>query len=131
MAQRDQDATDRPLRLLTILAWIPAFALALPHGIETHLLCPAIGVLPMTFSVCIGIIHLAGKSKSRGINLAMDLFCALFLIAVLIPSWIFLADHIRRLTSVGKTMMGTYATVPMMLNLCAIRKTPSTECTGR
>jgi len=116
MNHRDQSAADRGLRLLTILAWIPAFALSLPHGLASGYPCPAVGILPMSFSACVGIFNLTKKAKLHGVNIAMDLFCALFLIGVLIASWIMLSwtDFSRHART---TMLGTYGTVPMMMNL--------------
>lgn len=117
MEHRDHSPSAHLLRLITILAWIPAFALGLPHGLTAHSPpCPAIGIIPMSISACLGITHLAKKTKYRSANIAMDLFCACFLISVLIPSWIFLTW--RDLSMDGRLrVLGTYATVPMMLNL--------------
>ncbi|KAK5130582.1 hypothetical protein LTR08_001901 [Meristemomyces frigidus] len=112
MDHRRRSTTDHPFRLLTVLAWIPAFALSLPHGVRGHLF-PALGILPMTFSACTGLVHLANQAKSRGVNIAMDVFCACFLIAILVPSWITLSSGWE---DSGVTVLGTYGTAPMMMN---------------
>ncbi|KAK5133711.1 hypothetical protein LTR08_007465 [Meristemomyces frigidus] len=63
---------DHGLRLVTIFTWIPAFALLLAHGNITGRAMPATGIVPMTFSAIIGIVHIAGKATSRTGNCLMD-----------------------------------------------------------
>ncbi|KAK0259244.1 hypothetical protein LTR91_006103 [Friedmanniomyces endolithicus] len=81
-----------PLRLLTLLLWIPAFAFLLPYGILTEELCPTLAIAPMTFSAALATLHLAGKAKSRPANILADLFVALFLLGALIPGWVSMAS---------------------------------------
>lgn len=116
--------TDRNLRLLTIVGWIPAVAFLLPHGIITEMMCPVLGIIPMTFSALAGLAHLAGKAKSRAGNIVLDLFCACFLISILIPGWLFIASqedlnyyYARWYNVAGMAMLGTYGMVPMIINL--------------
>lgn len=117
--------TDHTLRLLTIIAWVPAFALLLPHGIITETLCPVLGIIPMTFSALTGLVHLVGKAKYRAGNIVMDLFCACFLLSILIPGWVFMAgdsSYMRYSRYWGYnvaplTMVGTYGMVPMVMSL--------------
>ena len=103
--------TDRTLRLITILGWFLAFALCVPHGVVAGQLFPALAVLPMTFSACTGIFHLAARARSRELGIAMDLFCACFIIGMLIPWWLNLTRDVRL------TVLATYGTVPMIVNL--------------
>lgn len=106
---------DRFLRIITIGAWIPAFPFLLAHGIVTNLICPVLGIIPMTFSAITGIVHLSGGAKYRGANILVDLFCGTFLIGILIPGWCLLSGGWR--WNAGEVMVGTYGTVPMMINL--------------
>ncbi|KAK0274453.1 hypothetical protein LTR35_011607 [Friedmanniomyces endolithicus] len=109
-----------PIRLLTLLLWIPAFAFLLPYGIITEEICPTLAIAPMTFSAAIATLHLAGKAKSRPANILLDLFVALFLLGALIPGWVSMAsEHGRygwRGLPMGTTMVGTYGTVPVMVS---------------
>jgi len=112
---------DRTLRLVTVLGWPFAFALLLPYGITAAQVCLPLGLLPMSFSACAGLVHLSGKAKSAVGNAITDLFCALFLVAILIPSWVFLQQgkigNWWGSVDPGLTMLGTYGSVPLMLNL--------------
>lgn len=119
-------SADHSLRLITILAWFPVFALLLPHGIVTRQALPVIGIVPMTFSACTGLVHLTGYAKIRAANIIIDLFCVCFLISILIPSWVFMAQEGRYYRSNGSTMLGAYGTSPMMMNLYG--KIPSSVC---
>jgi len=104
------------LRLVTVLGWIPAFALLLPYKISGGSpIVPTLGIVPITFSALVGLVHLAGKAKYRYANIFLDLFCAAFLIGILIPGWILMADGWE--ASAGLTMLGTYGTIPLMVNL--------------
>ncbi|KAK0939515.1 hypothetical protein LTR29_008884 [Friedmanniomyces endolithicus] len=109
-----------PLRLLTLLLWIPAFAFLLPYGILTEEICPTLAIAPMTFSAALATLHLAGKAKSRPANILADLFLGLFLLGALIPGWVSMASvHGRygwRGWQMGTTMVGTYGTVPVMVS---------------
>lgn len=77
----------------------------------------------MTFSAFIGLVHLAGLVKAKALNIATDLFCACFLFAVLVPSWLVLTrqDYFDKYAPMGyvrrNAVLGTYATMPMMINL--------------
>ena len=111
---------DEPHGLLTMSRrwlWIPAFGFVLGHGIATGELCPVLGIVPMTLSLLISVVHIAGKARHRGANIFVDLFAAVFLIGILIPSWILLSEGNGWRSSHGAVMAGTYGTVPMMINL--------------
>ncbi|KAK4543536.1 hypothetical protein LTR36_005431 [Oleoguttula mirabilis] len=112
-----ENNTDRGFRLFTIFAMAPAFALLLPYGMNSEgTICPTIGLVPMAFSACTGVVHVMGKAKSRAGNTVMDLFCACFLISILMPGWIDMAARDFSRNHNGVTMLGTYGTVPMMFN---------------
>ena len=116
---------DRALRLASIFAWIPAFALLLPHRINTGRVLPVLGIAPITFSAVTGIFHVAGRAKSRTAYRLMDLFCASFLISVLIPSFVALAEYNNygRWCMAGIIMLGSYGTVPLMMSLYVLVQT--------
>ena len=86
---------DRTLRLLTVLFWLPAFALLLPHGIISGAICPVLGIVPVTFSAVSGVLHLLdvfSMTTHRTPAILLDVFCAAFLIGILIPGWVFMAE---------------------------------------
>ncbi|KAK3654554.1 hypothetical protein LTR56_003200 [Elasticomyces elasticus] len=109
---------DHNVRLLTLVLWIPAFSFLLPYGIIAHKICPSLGIAPMTISALIAVMHIYGMAKSRIVNFIFDIFVALFLLGTLIPGWITLADGNSwvNYTNTGDTMVGTYGTVPLMVN---------------
>ncbi|KAK3073669.1 hypothetical protein LTR53_004533 [Teratosphaeriaceae sp. CCFEE 6253] len=119
---------DHSVRLVTLLLWLPAFVFLLPYGINTNNLCPALGLVPMSVSVVIAAVHLAGKMPYRPLNILLDLFNACFLLGILIPGWVTLAEgrtHGWRSyqTEAGIEMTGTYGIAPMMVNL--LRRSPN------
>ena len=110
------DAT-RSIRVLTILAWIPTLALGLPFSINNFSILPALGILPMTFSACVGMISLSQRRRvPHGVLVAMDIFCACFLFGVFIPSCVVLSGAGHSIAS-DQTTVGTLGAAPMMLNL--------------
>ncbi|KAK3721583.1 hypothetical protein LTR37_003139 [Vermiconidia calcicola] len=124
--------SDRALRLATIFAWVPAVAFLIPYGALTGNWFPTVALVPMTVSLCYGLIvtfdskhiklnhdniHVRGRAYE--ISWLVDTICALLLFAFLIPGWINL-DNERSWWSTGRiTVVGTYGTVPLMVN-CAI-----------
>lgn len=111
----ERQKTDYPaLRIITMLTWIPAFALSLPYGIDTGTVVPALGIMPMSFSALMGMVHLTGWARSRVGNLLMEIFCSCFLLGVLIAFWVVLSHKMWKRPSL--LMLGSYATVPMMVN---------------
>ena len=108
---------DLAARALTIFLWIPALAFLVPYGVDTGSICPAIGMIPTTLSALIGVVHVTGRARSQPLNIALDLFAACFLLGILIPGWVTLAESSRWYSSVGTIMVGTYGTAAMMLSL--------------
>ncbi|KAK3117014.1 hypothetical protein LTR53_002035 [Teratosphaeriaceae sp. CCFEE 6253] len=112
---------DHSVRLVTLLLWLPAFVFLLPYGINTNNVCPTLGLVPMSVSIVIAAVHLAGKVPYRLLNILLDLFNACFLLGILIPGWVTLAEGRTRgwrgyRTEPGIAMTGTYGTAPMMVN---------------
>ena len=112
------DPASRPLRILTILAWLPAMSLSIPFSVNNESLLPALGLVPMTFSAMTGMSQLSARrsASSRGVCMFMDVFCACFLFAVFIPSCTALAGSGRAMMA-DQTVLGTLGAAPMMLNL--------------
>jgi hypothetical protein len=110
-------SSNKPLRILTILSWIPTFAFSLPHNMnDPVMILPVIGILPMTLSACSGILHLTGrKPPSRGISVAIDLFVGCFLLAVFVASCDMLAGT-GHAVAADQVVLGTLGAAPMMLN---------------
>lgn len=87
-----QRIADRPWRLITIAAWVPTLALLLAHGLVSHLVSPALGIIPSTFSLIIGIICVMGWIKPRGKPiLYLDIFTIIMIVAFLIAGLICLS----------------------------------------
>lgn len=110
------------LRTTSLLLWIPTLAFCLPHGIIAHVLFPVLGIIPMTFSALLALLHLSKRTQpARSVSVLLDILCACSLIAVLVPSWVSLARGSRNFywdrPLSGITMIGTYATGVMMVNL--------------
>lgn len=107
---------DLSLRLLTLLLFIPAFAFLLAHGIAAEYVLPALGLLPMSLSAVSGIVHLTGRvPKNSSWGCVADFWIAGFLIAILIPSWITMAEGYHYTRRDG--LVAAYGTVPMMVAL--------------
>jgi hypothetical protein len=111
-------SSSKPLRILTILSWIPMFALSLPHNMNNPvMILPALGILPMTLSACSGILHLTGrKPPSRGISVAIDFFVGCFLLAVFVASCDMLAGT-GHAVAADQVVLGTLGAAPMMVNM--------------
>ena len=79
--------SDRQLRIFTIAALIPAFALLIPAGVVTYQPLPAIGLVPMTMSALLGLATLASHQMSTSERTWADIVVAVSLLAVLIPRY--------------------------------------------
>lgn len=109
---------DRTLRRIIAIAWIPAFVFLLVDGISSGEVVPALAIVPMTLSVATSVLQLSNKQFSTStFAVVADIFIAAFLIGVLIPGWIFLSENWSSRDN-GDVMVGTYGTVPCMLNFC-------------
>jgi hypothetical protein len=115
---------DRVLRFITILCWIPAFALLLPYGIVSEQLFPALGLVPMTTSGALAVLHLCHwitSAKSPTWSLILEFWCGAFQIGFLIPSWVMMAEGVGYYwyngNGLGLAMLGSYGTTPMMVCL--------------
>jgi len=133
----------RAPRIVATCAFVPAVALLLPCGIISALPLPVVGIAPMFFSSAFSFLKINGTPLSPKTTFFIDLLIAMFLISVLLPrfvglslqfslislsswiakkyffsSWISMSEG--RLTDLerdGLLMLGTYGTMPMMVNL--------------
>lgn len=111
------------LRKSTVFSFAPAFILCIIHGIVAEMAVPALGLIPMFFSSLLGAflmyrdqISFGGSpiTLTRANILFADLALGTGLLLILILSWIFVPGW---RSDGGQVMVGTYATVPLMLNL--------------
>lgn len=138
--QRSQEDY-RQLRVVTILAFLLAVCLLLPHGMVAERPFPAIGIAPMFFSAAMGVLIFTGMLRSPKKKAVADLTIAALLFAIMVPrcvtsvswtheneqltncylymsSFVALEDNGWR-AGAGLTMLGTYGTSTMILNLYA------------
>jgi hypothetical protein len=107
---------DRALRIITILLWIPSFAFLLPYGIDSSEVFPALGIVPMTVSAFVSILHLYHLVPSPKLSMMLEFACGLFQIGFLIPSWAIMSSGYMW-GGKGLVMLGSYGTAPMMIVL--------------
>ncbi|KAK6434257.1 hypothetical protein LTR95_009554 [Oleoguttula sp. CCFEE 5521] len=108
----------RALRLSPLLAWPFSFSLGLAHGLKTGQALPALSIVPCSFSVLYALVILRERrtSISRGKLALVDLALCLTHLGFLVPAIVFLANT-RWYYNAEDTMLGSYATVPTMLDL--------------
>lgn len=109
-------ASQRRLRLITVLLWFPTFAMLLAHGISAHEVLPALCIIPMTVSMVVSLIAMTGR-YSKCFVAVIDVFAATSLIATLIPTWVAMQNMAdRRYYGSRFLILATYATVPVIFN---------------
>lgn len=111
------------LRRITILSFVPAFIILFVHGISSSWAFPALGILPLAVSAILGALLLhrdrvaALGSPIQGLSpgniLYADSALAIWYLAFLIPTWVFLG----RPSDEGLIILGTYGSVFLMVNL--------------
>ena len=113
------------LRKTTVFTFPPAFILCIIHGIVAECAVPALGLIPLFASAILGTflmyrdkIAFGGSpvSLTRAHVCLADFGIGFALMAILIPSWIVVPQTYGNR---GDIMLGTYATVPLMVNLYA------------
>jgi predicted nucleic acid binding AN1-type Zn finger protein len=75
---------DRTLRIVTIVAIIPALALLIPSGVVTAKPLPAIGLVPMAMSAVVSMAALASKKSSTRVRPTADVIVATSLMIVMV-----------------------------------------------
>jgi hypothetical protein len=134
-----QVRSDRSLRIVTICTILPASILLIATGISTRGVLPTIGLVPMTLSTLLGVVSLASGNKGPiPYKSHMDLVLAIFLMAILVPTYVTCGTKNRvtrmRLTFVvlfrqnswvfltsawnpRMAMLCSYSVMPLMVNL--------------
>jgi hypothetical protein len=107
---------DRILRTTTIVTFLLAFAFLLPYGVASHSVLPAIGLVPAFISAILSPLALNTSTRWRSFILCMDAFIGIFLIAILVPYWLLTAGSMYWLSN-GSIMLGTYGSMPLMIDL--------------
>ncbi|CAM1504367.1 Fc.00g019580.m01.CDS01 [Cosmosporella sp. VM-42] len=107
-------------RLFLALSLLPAFVLCLAHGILSHHLVPAIGLVPLAVSTAGSIFLLRRSPEDAGPNtrrfahpivvFAYDVVLAAALMVVLVFTWI------AKGGTPELSMLAAYATIPLLFN---------------
>ena len=132
----------RWLRVTTVLAFLPAFALLLPYGLISFRPLPTVGIAAMFFSAAFSTLVLGGGVRSPGFRACCDLLLAASIVAILVPryvrsfhlsnsycrmlnrpsSWIFLSNRHDSWWEKSERLviLATCGTTPMLLNLYVV-----------
>lgn len=115
--QPPPSATDRVLRVVTILNFIPTFCFLLPYAIFGGKVVEPLGIIPAGLSGIYGIACLLRKKNQirwRLLRICCDGFLALATFSSLMASWLVMPYGFggKRLT-----MVATYGTIGLMVNL--------------
>lgn len=108
--------SDRTLRIISIITFIPAIAILIPHGVLSDHPCPAIGLIPMSLSAAYGIVLINKTIKSQSIDTFIDAFLAVFLIGILVPTLIDLSPR-RWYYGGDARILGAFGTMPLLINM--------------
>ncbi|KAI8244503.1 hypothetical protein K4K57_004902 [Colletotrichum sp. SAR 10_99] len=116
------EATNIVLRKITIFAFPPAFIILLIHGIISNCAFPALGILPLAASAILGLFIIrrdliaALGSPIQALTPSNVFFAdatlGIFHLVFLFISWALIRDPWDR----GQIVLGTYGTVPLMLD---------------
>lgn len=85
----------------------------IPYGAASHNALLPLTTLPAAFSMIIGLIALGGGMKYKAVAIPFDAILLAAYIGMTVPSLV----AIRNQYSVHLAMIGTYGTVPLLLNL--------------
>ncbi|KAG9947002.1 hypothetical protein KCU85_g6131, partial [Aureobasidium melanogenum] len=107
---------DRILRTTTLISFFPALGLLIPYGIVSNTVFPALGLVPAFFSAILGLLSLMGNFRWSQLALYMDMFLAISILSILLPFWVLNAGSRQWWNSAGVVMLGTYGTVPLLMN---------------
>jgi peptidoglycan/LPS O-acetylase OafA/YrhL len=106
-------AGPRPLRLATVLSFVPAFPLCLAHGVASHTPVPAVGLVPLAFSAGLGVALLGKHLAHPAAIFGADIVLATSLMIVLVFTWI----ESPMSGNAGLSMLASYATIPLLVSL--------------
>ena len=110
---------DRVLRVITIITWIPAFALLVPYGRWGSIPVPPLLIVPMTISALWGLCHINNRASTRAGNIMIDIFMLVLFIALGVPAIVFIRSYSGRRYSkeAELIMVGTFGASTMLMNL--------------
>ncbi|CAD0081977.1 unnamed protein product [Aureobasidium vineae] len=108
---------DRILRNTTIITFLLALALLIPYSLVSYYCVLAIGLVPAFFSAVLSLVSLNASFRQRWMFVYIDAFLAVFLFSILVPFWV-LTAHEGWSTPSGVVMLGTYGSVPLMMDFC-------------
>ncbi|KAF2198774.1 hypothetical protein GQ43DRAFT_443066 [Delitschia confertaspora ATCC 74209] len=131
-------ALDSGLRKTMVLTFPFAFTLSIAHVAVEHIVCPVVTLVPMTFSslLSLGLLYKDAMHKRHAstnvirldtgrkrkvwgaVTFILDSVIGGGLLACLIITWILMPSQTRQFRSQREMMLGTYATVPFMINMC-------------
>lgn len=140
------------LRKVCICTFPFSFSLAIAHAATSNNVFPALTLLPQTFSTSFslaivyfsakrlnhsdgslgttGVVFLTKEDSKRRLEkfwvFLGDLVALAGLLTCMVFSWMMLARHADWWNNGSKTVLGTYATVPFMVNMYAY--TPISPC---
>lgn len=92
LSRSDTSKEHRWLRVTTVLAFLPAFALLLPYGIISARPLPTVGIAAMFFSAAFSTLVLGGGVRSPGTRACVDVLLAASIIAILVPRYAEVVD---------------------------------------
>ncbi|KAG9679334.1 hypothetical protein KCU99_g3088, partial [Aureobasidium melanogenum] len=109
---------DRILRTTTLIAFFPALGLLIPYGIVSTTTVPALGLIPAFFSATFSLLSLKVNFRWSQLVLYIDTSLAIFIFSILLPFWVLSAGRRRWEDGGGVVMLGTYGTVPLLMDFC-------------
>ncbi|QIW98854.1 hypothetical protein AMS68_004372 [Peltaster fructicola] len=123
---------DRVLRTALVYNFLFGIVLLIIFGMKTGYVLLPLGLIPAFFSAVIGLVGLGNGLKKRAVAIPFDSILLAFHIGLFVPGVLSLAradTSSPRGLDAGAIMLGTYATVPLMLDLaihayCILRHLP-------
>ena len=79
--------TDKVLRIINVIAWIPGLVLLIVDGVITRRLWAFVGIAPLSLSMLFALAVLSGGPKRRALTICMDIVLAGFLLGIDIWGW--------------------------------------------
>lgn len=80
--------TERVLRTINVLTWIPGFAFLMASGVARDQLWAFIGLAPLSLSALFGALVILVGSKHKALVAIGDLFLAMFTLSIDIVGWV-------------------------------------------
>ena len=136
-----------------MISFLFGFALLVPYWDGSGRAVPSIGIFPLFISATSGALIVTGRLRLAGKIVLVDILLTMAYIAILVPRWVYEQWHRlfwnffgftemltlslscyswfeledrgnRRWVGGGQTMVGTYGTATMMINVYAWTRLP-------